>query len=395
MNQEQPISSGFGRTYKAAAYLESSSSKRTSGNLTIMPDSLLFVSEDLTIELPLNGLKMWLGGASDRIVFFSHERQPEKSFFTTDQSILKDSIFLEREDILSQVKSVHQKKRNARLYTAGVFAFIFLCIYGLLQLLDPLASAVTGKIPPSLEVEVGNALFKGMASQQTMLDDAKTQSMIDELVAPLVENIPEKDQFTFQFHVLHDPTINAYAVPGGNMVLHSGLILRAESPEEILGVVSHEISHVTCRHSMRQIVGTLGLFTLLQLFFGDVTGIQAVLIEGGASLTTLDYSRDHEREADERGWEYLVSAGINPKGMISFFEKLKIEMGEKTLASSAEESLSMLSTHPATQERIDRLSEKLRETDLSQISPVEYDLEALQDHIRQQINESPVKETDE
>ena len=107
------------------------------------------------------------------------------------------------------------------------------------------------------------------------------------------------------------------------MVIHSGLLMAADSPEEIAGVLGHEIAHVTQRHSIRSIMSSAGLFLVLQTMLGDVTSIVAVLANNSAFLLSRKFSRDFERRADNQGWEYLLAADIKPEGMITFSRRCR------------------------------------------------------------------------
>jgi predicted Zn-dependent protease len=114
---------------------------------------------------------------------------------------------------------------------------------------------------------------------------------------------------------------------------------------------------------MRNIIESIGLFTLVQAFFGDVSGIAAVFVDSGAQLLSLRFSRDFEREADDRGWEYLIESSVNPWGMISFFSKLLEEQSISGVPGEVQETLSFVSTHPSTQARIEYLREKWKEVE--------------------------------
>ena len=154
-------------------------------------------------------------------------------------------------------------------------------------------------------------------------------------------------------------------MPGGHVVLHSGLLMAADSPEEIAGVLGHEIAHVTQRHSIRSIISSAGLFLLVQTLLGDVTGVVAVLANNSSFLLSRKFSRDFERESDNKGWDYLLAADIKPDGMITFFTKMQAE--EKRLREKVKEATSIdmgnltpevLSTHPATEDRMKNLQSK-------------------------------------
>ncbi len=136
---------------------------------------------------------------------------------------------------------------------------------------------------------------------------------------------------------------NAFAVPGHRIVVFSGLIERAKSPEMVAGVVAHEMGHVELRHPMRGLIHQLGLGAVLTLIFGDSS-----LASMGQVALTLSYSRDMEREADQRGIALLKRAGIRADGMSAFFGAIKSDVNTGVFSRLPE----FLSSHPDLDERI-------------------------------------------
>ncbi len=151
----------------------------------------------------------------------------------------------------------------------------------------------------------------------------------------------------------------------GHIVFHTGLLLFAESAEEVAGVLAHEAAHVTLQHGLRQLISSVGIYALVQAFLGNAEGLLAVIADNGAFLLTQKYSRDYERDADDKGWFYLVNANISPRGMIGFFSSLleEQEKGTGKDIPGVENTLNFLSTHPTTKERIEHLQEKWKKLD--------------------------------
>lgn len=150
---------------------------------------------------------------------------------------------------------------------------------------------------------------------------------------------------------------NAFALPDGTVVLTDELVDMAGGDDElILGVLAHEIGHVDREHSLRQLYRAAGVTTLILLIGGDIgAGAQDVLVQGTAVLA-LSYSRSAEREADRYSVELMHKAGRDPAAIARFFEILRDRLGDKG-------GNDMLSTHPATPERIEetrRYAEELQ-----------------------------------
>jgi predicted Zn-dependent protease len=159
--------------------------------------------------------------------------------------------------------------------------------------------------------------------------------------------------FDYDFYVVQDKELNAFATPGGNIYVHTGLILKARNVSELIGVMGHEIGHVYHRHvannyrrqrntGIAHQVGVLAAGVL-----GGGAAAQAVNLLGGIGAMAYlnQFSRDAEREADAFAVQTVPKAGYDPSGITSFFETLLREQGSGGGAS-------FLSSHPATTERI-------------------------------------------
>lgn len=147
--------------------------------------------------------------------------------------------------------------------------------------------------------------------------------------------------------------INAFALPGGTIVFHRGLLERTRTAEEIQGVLAHEMAHVQKRHGVLQMVQNLGVAMAIQKLQGGESQVLDSLIRDSGQLLSLKFSRDHERVADDLGWELLERAQINPQGMGDFFAGLNA-----VAVTRSSPAIPLLSTHPAPQERLDRLAQK-------------------------------------
>jgi predicted Zn-dependent protease len=361
MIAEANISGGghTARTYQGGAFHPTFKNGRGSGVLTVGSLAVRFTGEAGELELPLAGLNISLGGASDRIVFFKHPSLPESTLHTTEHEVLEEEALTGRPELRAQIAKVHGVKRNTRVIWMGLLLALVLIVVGLFAAQEPLVKVVTNRIPPEWEVTMGDKFFETIKLQSTPIEDAKLEKDLEALTAPLLRGMG-KQPYPFHFHIIKENSINAFALPGGHVVIHSELILKADSAEEVAGVLAHEIAHVTKRHTVRNLVKSAGMYVLFQFLFSDVKDLVGVLTSNTRYLMGQKFSRDHEREADETGWQYLIAADVNPRGMITFFEKLKKEQ-EGNVIGDVQESLAFMSTHPATSERIARLEAKAKE----------------------------------
>ncbi|MBH0204422.1 MAG: M48 family metallopeptidase [Nitrospira sp.] len=174
-------------------------------------------------------------------------------------------------------------------------------------------------------------------------------SAVGEITHRLVEQIPN-NPYKFQVTVVKSEVVNAFALPGGYIVVFTGLMKKADSGEEVAGVMGHELNHVLQRHGLERIVKQLGLVAVLSIVLGDHQGLAGMMKQLGVELLTLKFGREQETEADLTGLQLLHRAKIDPSGMIRFFEQLSEKDEGRT---------EWLSTHPMSGARAERLKAEL------------------------------------
>jgi beta-barrel assembly-enhancing protease len=172
---------------------------------------------------------------------------------------------------------------------------------------------------------------------------------VEEMTQRLAEQIPN-NPYKFQVTVVKSDVVNAFALPGGYVVVFTGLMKKADSGEEVAGVLGHELNHVLQRHGMERIVKNLGIMAVVAIIVGDQQGLIGLMRQVGVELLTLKFDRAQEMEADLTGLQLVYRAKIDPKGMITFFQKL---------SEKDEGRLEWLSTHPMSSARADRLKAEL------------------------------------
>jgi len=218
-------------------------------------------------------------------------------------------------------------------------------------------SATTLLIPPEDEVKLGVQLAAEVEQELVLHPDAGVQAAFqaygDKIVAQLGEDVPS--EYVFEFKVVQDDTmVNAFAAPGGQIYFYTGLLVSATNEASVMGVLAHEIAHVTERHGAKQMVTQLGLEKVLELALGGggEGDWATILADIGTTGALLSYSRDDETEADVVGLDLLLKAGYDPNAFVDFFKLLGSEEGESDF-------LSFLSTHPDPADRADELKERI------------------------------------
>lgn len=206
------------------------------------------------------------------------------------------------------------------------------------------------------EREYADALLRQLRNYELILEDAELTEYLDTLAQRLVQASGRSEQ-RFHFALANAPVVNAFASPGGLIVVFSGLVLAAETESELAAVLAHEIAHVTQRHIARALESSvedalpilLGSVALAMAARGRGDGSQAALVSGMALLQQrqINFTRDNEYEADRLGIQTLARAGFDPSGMSDFFARLGT-----IYRAQGGDFPEYLRTHPVTTTRI-------------------------------------------
>lgn len=207
--------------------------------------------------------------------------------------------------------------------------------------------ALASFMPVSVEQKIGEAVVDSMAPPSKRCSDPT----VTRIVARLAEAAP-RNPYDFQVYVVEDPMVNAFAAPGGFVVIYRGLLDKTRRPEEAAAVLAHEMQHVIQRHSVRGMMRGLSIWVALALVTGSPGD---TLIQLAGTLSSLHYQRGDETEADVEGLRMLEGSGIDPKAMVSMLQLLDSVQGD------APEVAKYFSTHPLTKERIDGIRELANE----------------------------------
>lgn len=229
--------------------------------------------------------------------------------------------------------------------------------------LPDLGEAAQSAFSPQTERRLGEAIMAEIRRDRSLLDDAELTEYLNNLGYRLVAASPDNRQ-DFEFFVIRDPSVNAFALPGGFIGVHTGLMLTAQSESELAAVLGHEVAHVTQRHLARMIdkekqsmwasmaamaVAILASRSNPQLSTAAIATAQATSIQN-----TLNFTREHEREADRVGLQILSQAGFDPHAAEAFFERL-----QKATRLYDNNAPDYLRTHPVTSERIADIQNRL------------------------------------
>lgn len=222
-----------------------------------------------------------------------------------------------------------------------LLTFIGLVVAAYIWLLPVLAGWLATLLPLDADRRVGEAYWSATAPTLT-IDTARTAAL--QRFGDALTLAPD---FKLTYHVAQDDQVNAFALPGGHIVVYTGILDRMQEPGELAGLLAHEGSHVQLRHSMRNVMRDLAGGAFVALVVGDISALAALVAEHADDLRGLAYSRGLESEADAVGMERMAANGLDPQGMVKLLELLERE------AHDMPGGLAFLSSHPLTTERIE------------------------------------------
>lgn len=227
--------------------------------------------------------------------------------------------------------------------------------------LPTLGDPTLGSISTREEAQLGLSYYRYLKASLPIVEDIQLNYYLETLAQKLITQSDEAGR-KFTFFIVQSPVINAFALPAGYIGVHSGLFLDADNESQLASVLAHEISHVTQRHLARMIDESgnslaINIATLLAAILvgsQDSEAGQAVLMGGlaGAQQSSINFTRSNEYEADRIGIGLLIEAGINPDGMVEFFEHL--------LDKSSGLDIEYIRTHPLDINRVTEAKNRIK-----------------------------------
>ncbi|MES3023702.1 MAG: M48 family metalloprotease [Pseudomonadota bacterium] len=249
--------------------------------------------------------------------------------------------------------------------------------------LPTLGDTARGDLSPVFERRIGEAVMRDIRRDRDFLDDPPILEYLNGFGETLVAAHPGARGETgadYYFFAVRDPLLNAFALPGGFIGVHSALLLAAQSESELAAVMSHEIGHVAQRHIARMIgqqkqdsLIPLAAMLLAALVARSSTDAAVGVAMGGQGLAIqrqLDFSQDAEREADRVGFQIMGAAGFDTSGMVAFFGRM-----QTASRSYSDLTPAWLRSHPLTSERISDIQARIRDTPYRQrVDSIEFHL---------------------
>lgn len=362
------------QTFAARVFHPSLGNEAVSGQIHVDRLAFHFQSDAVSIAVPLHRLRVRFGEGEDERIYFRDADSSEWEVITDDFSIIDHPFIPQMQDVregLSNAASKQELYRRLRLIGYVVAAIVILA--WLADLAMALAvDALVARVPPKWEQDWGKEGLQELRDTMTFVEAAPRVSGINIVTGPLTNQIVLGTN-TLTFYIAEEEAPNAWALPGGYVVVTTGLLQLVERPEELLGVIAHEVAHVKLKHSVRHAIAGAGPFMLFGVLMGGQGGVVGILGSTTDLVVQSGFSQDYETEADDEGWRLLLAAKVDPRGMIGVFRKLDAYDQQ---AGDEDKGFQAFSTHPATKERIARLEKKWRKLkkqdgfiDLSALSP--------------------------
>lgn len=365
------------------AYFDGLSAKKQEVTVDLSP-------RQMTLSLPLSQALPWSyedlrrhsAEAGDNPPFHLERTVTDPQGNRLESLTVDDPAFLSN---LRQVSAValHTSLKRAKgpKYVGWIIAALAipLFLYGLGEVVVPqLSDRLAMQVPVSWEEKLGTAVLEGLPKTLVPAPHPEREKALQAIIGRLLAAGPDQP-YNIRIHISPHEMVNAVALPGGRIIVFQGLLEIAETPEELAGVLAHEIQHVLLRHSTRGIIRGLMSRILRSMMVEDMNGSMDMVLNVAGELQGLSHSRNMERQADHKGMEMVLTAGIDPDGMVHMFEKLGeqeklLTQGKKAKKSGSEDDSSSwteyLSTHPAGNNRVSQLKKQVAKSDKKSYTPL-------------------------
>ena len=323
-----------------------------------------FNKEEQPVNIALLKSKLSILLKNNRQIFWYYDQISRKnvyefSYGNYPPQLLRISSSLFADELEMRIQKGNKRVKAGKMAPLlKVFLFFFAFLILAYFLLVPwIASVLVSRFPMSYEKSIGDQTFNAIKADFVL--DEKRTAYINEFFTEM--NIPSR--YNVQIVVVKGDMVNAFALPGGRIIVYDQLLNRLDSYPELAALLTHEFTHVENRHTVKTLLRQLGSKVFLSLIVGDATAVGAVIINNADELKSLSYSRSLEKEADDNGARLLADRKIDCDGFVKLFELLKKEI-------KGEETSEWISSHPNMDKRIKNMQDNpFCKNSTSQIDP--------------------------
>ncbi len=326
---------------------------------------LAVIAHGKTLMVPAHRLSLKTGGFDGRqrlIVWVAEDGT--YSIMLQGEDALEAFIQLAPREIgrqLFRARNDHTHTGRRLILGVALLAFLSLLLMGMLWVnADRLSQWAVSHITREQEQQLGELAFAQMRPSLKLAEPGTATAAVE----AIGKRLTAESDYHYQFHVAVDPQINAFALPGGQIMVYTGLLKAADSATEVAGVLAHQISHVEKRHALRNLAYALGWRAALGVALSNFSSV--IWGDLASRLGSLNYSQELETEADMEGLEILRRAGIATNGAETFFAKM---------AAKGNAPPHLLDRHPAGEERLATLRAAIARQPTDAIYPLRIDWE--------------------
>jgi Zn-dependent protease with chaperone function len=229
---------------------------------------------------------------------------------------------------------------------------------------DAAVTWLAGRVSLATENKIGESVLTSLKTQTALVDKGAAVDAVKKIGNRLSNGSPYK----YQWHLSNDPAINAFALPGGIVIVNKGLIEKADSANEVAAVLAHEIQHVEQRHALKNMITSSGIAAAVLLVLGDANAVMMIMAH---QVSAQYFSRQAESDADMKGLALLNKNKIDPQGMVAFFKKMQDAFKDK--ANGPE----WISSHPDTNNRIQAVENYIKANPCEDCEALKWDKKAI------------------
>jgi len=322
------------------------------------PDSFRFLlrkdNQDQIIEWRISQIKPDLNHSDNKLILSYGSVPPFEYLEFQSNEFLE--VLQNKYPYRKWINSENWINKHAFGLIIGGILILAVAIVSLYFIVAPkLSDNLTKAVPIKWEVDLGDKMFKQFMS------DGKENSVKSMQLDSFFKLMNVVSDYPIRMHFSEDTIINAFAIPGGHIVVYKGLVDKISNYESLAGLLAHEYTHVAKKHSLKTILRSASSYLVLAAIFGDLTGLAGIILENANSIQNLSYSRNFEHEADQNAVAILLDRKIGLTGMLDLF-KVFLSTGNKGLAVPA-----FLSTHPVTEDRIKYIESRMAKSEADTI----------------------------
>ncbi len=283
-------------------------------------------------------------------IYLKYKQGNTLSYLKFDDNAILDEIA----SIQAYKHIIHSSNRWVKWIAGiiiGVVLLMSMAAVSLYFIAPKLIEKIADSLPVETEVQIGDKLFEQTKSEFTFNEDKS------KIAQQFFDSLHFESRYPIRVHVVKSNELNAFAMPGGHIVVYDSIIRTMKSSSELAGLLAHEFSHINKHHSTRTLIQMAGTYGMLSLLVGDVSGIASIIVLNANELLNMSYSRAFEQEADREGVKLMVKRGVDPEGMVLLLKQLKV--AETTVVPQ------FLSTHPLTDARITDVKREIKQLQFS------------------------------